>query len=195
MNELNLFSIFISGMIINNIVLIWFIGLCSFLRVSVSLEASTGMGIAIIFVTTISSAVSWIVYNYLLKPYNLEFLKIIVFVLFIALFIQLVAMFIKKNIPGLLKSSGNYFTLITANCVMLAVAFLQAEYRFNFIQSLVFSLGISCGFALAVILFVSIRERLELAPVPKALKGYPLSFFIAALMSLAFMGFRGLFGL
>jgi len=104
-------------------------------------------------------------------------------------------MFIKKNIPGLLKSSGNYFTLITANCVMLAVAFLQAEYRFNFIQSLVFSLGISCGFALAVILFVSIRERLELAPVPKALKGYPLSFFIAALMSLAFMGFRGLFGL
>lgn len=195
MNETGLFGIFLSAMIVNNIVLIRFIGLCPFFGVSNKMESAIGMGMAVIFVMTVSSAVTWIIYNYLLVPNGLEFLKIATFILVIASLVQLEELFMKKHVPNLYKSLGIYLPLITTNCAILAVSFLHVDYSFRFIQALVYAIGVSIGFTVVIVLFAGIRERLDTAPVPKALAGYPVAFFTAALMSLAFLGFKGLFGL
>ncbi len=195
MNEISLFGIFLSAMIVNNIVLIRFIGLCPFFGVSGRMESAIGMGMAVIFVMTVSSAVTWVIYNYLLVPMGLEFLKIVTFILVIASLVQLEELFMKKYIPNLYKSLGIYLPLITTNCAILAASFLHVDYSFSFIQALVYAIGVSLGFIVVIILFAGIRERLDTAPVPKALAGYPIAFFTAALMSLAFLGFKGLFGL
>jgi len=195
MNNTGLFGIFIAALLINNILLIRFIALCSFFGVSSSMESSVGMSMAVIFVMTISSAVTWVLYNFILLPLHLEFLRIASFILVIASLVQLEELFMKKNLPELYRALGIYLPLITTNCAILAVAFLNVDYKYSFIQAIVYSLGVSCGYTLAIILFSGIRENLETAPVPDVLRGYPIAFFTAALMSLAFLGFKGLFGL
>jgi len=193
--EISLFGIFFSALLINNILLIRFIGLCSFFGVSRQMEVSLGMSMAVIFVMTISSAVTWILYHFILLPLNLEFLKISTFILVIAALVQLEELFMKRYIYQLYRALGIYLPLVTTNCAILAVAFLHVDYNYSFIQTVIYSLGVSLGYTVAIMVFTGIRMRLEIAPIPAPLKGYPTAFFIAALMSLAFLGFKGLFGL
>jgi len=192
---MELFGIFFAAFLINNILLIRFIALCSFFGVSTKIDTSIGMSLAVIFVMTISSAVSWMIYNFLLTPFHLEFLRTATFILTIAALVQLEELYMKKMVPGLYRAMGIYLPLITTNCAILAVAFLAIDYRYSFVQAMVYSLGVSFGYSLAIVLFAYIRERMALAPIPKWFQGYPIAFITAALMSLAFLGFTGMFGL
>jgi electron transport complex protein RnfA len=192
---MELFGIFFAAFLINNILLIRFIALCSFFGVSTKIETSIGMSFAVIFVMTISSAVSWVLYHFVLFPLHLEFLRTAAFILTIAALVQLEELYLKKMVPHLYRAMGIYLPLITTNCAILAVAFLAIDYRYNFLQSMVYSLGVSLGYALAMVLFAFVRERMALAPIPKWLQGYPIAFITAALMSLAFLGFTNMFGL
>jgi electron transport complex protein RnfA len=194
-NQMSPVFIFVSACLINNIVLIRFIGLCPFFGLSTNLKNALGMGIAVTFVATIATIVSWSVYNLVLVPLHLEFLRTAAFILTIASLVQLEEMFIKKHIPQLYKSMGIYLPLITTNCAILATTFLNIDYKLDLYKSIVHGVGIACGFTIAIVVFASIRERICTAPVPKSLQGYPISFFLASLMSLAFLGFKGLFGL
>jgi electron transport complex protein RnfA len=189
-----LFSIFFAALLINNIILMRFLGLCSFFGVSEKMSPSIGMSAAVTFVMTMATAVTWPLYHYILNPLNLTFLRTISFILVIASLVQLVELFLKKNIPTLYKALGIYLPLITTNCAIFGLTLLNINYNYNFLQSLVYAIGVAAGFSLAIILFTGIRMKLNLAPIPKFVKGYPLVFFTAALMSLAFMGFSGLFG-
>ncbi|MFH0871527.1 MAG: electron transport complex subunit RsxA [bacterium] len=193
----DLFLIFVSALLVNNIILIRFIGLCPFFGVSSRMETSIGMGFAVVFVMTLSTTISWSIDHFLLRPYNLFFLKTTFFILVIASLVQLVEMFLRKIIPALYKALGIYLPLVTTNCAILWVALYTVERgnNFNLLQSIICSLGIALGFNLAIILFSSLRERIEAAPIPKAFQGAPISFITASLMSLAFLGFVGLFGL
>ncbi|OGC22869.1 electron transport complex subunit RsxA [candidate division WOR-1 bacterium RIFOXYB2_FULL_37_13] len=192
---MELFGIFFAAFLINNILLIRFIALCSFFGVSTKIDTSIGMSFAVVFVMTISSAISWIIYHFVLTPFHLEFLRTATFILTIASLVQLEELYLKKVIPNLYRAMGIYLPLITTNCAILAVAFLAIDYKFNFMQSMVYSLGVSAGYSLAIILFAYIRDRMVLAKIPKWFQGYPIAFITAALMSLAFLGFTGLFGL
>jgi electron transport complex protein RnfA len=192
---MELFGIFFAAFLINNILLIRFIALCSFFGVSTKIDTSIGMSFAVIFVMTISSAVAWVLYHFVLSPFHLEFLRTATFILTIAALVQLEELYLKKMIPSLYRAMGIYLPLITTNCAILAVAFLVIDYRYSFLQSMVYSLGVSAGYSLAIILFAYVRERMLLAPIPKWFQGYPIAFITAALMSLAFLGFTGMFGL
>jgi electron transport complex protein RnfA len=190
----NLFAIFFAAFLINNILLIRFLGLCSFFGISNQMETSIGMGMAVIFVMMISSAVSWTLYHFLLSPLHLEFLRTASFILVIAALVQLEELYIRKSLPALYRAMGIYLPLITTNCAILAVAFLNIDYNYSFIESLVYSFGVSLGYAVVILLFAGIRERMAGAPVPKWFRGYPIAFITAALMALAFLGFTSMFG-
>ena len=195
MNKLSLFGILFSAIFINNIVLMKFLGLCSFFGVSNKIKSSIGMSFAVMFVMLMAGLITWPIYYFILKPLDLVFLRTIVFIFVISTLVQLVELFMKKKIPTLFKALGIYLPLITTNCAILACAFLNIDYEFNFVQMIFFTSGIALGYTLAILLFSSIRERLEIAPIPESLKGYGIVFITAGLMSLAFMGFSGLFGL
>ncbi len=194
-NHLNIFLIFLSALLVNNILLIRFIGLCSFFGVSQKSESSLGMGAAVIFVMVFSSSVTWLIYHFLLIPFHLEYLRTLSFILVIAALVQLAERFIRKYNPTLYQALGIYLPLITTNCAILAAAFLGIDYHLSFLQNLIYALGVSLGYLLAIVLFSSIRERIVSAPIPQAFKGVPIAFLTAGLMSLAFLGFKGLFGL
>ena len=194
-NGMSSTSIFISACLINNIILIKFIGLCSFFGLSKNLKNSLGMGIAVTFVTVIAVVVSWLIYHLVLMPLDLVFLRTGTFILTIATLVQLVEMFLKKYVPPLYRGMGIYLPLITTNCAILAVTFLNIDYELNLSKSIIHGIGIAVGFTLAIILFAGLRERIMTAPIPRALQGYPIAFFLASLMSLAFLGFKGLFGI
>jgi len=205
-----LFIIIITAVFINNFVFSRFLGTCPYLGVSKKLDSAMGMGMAVIFVLVMASAVTWIVNNFLLQPNtsifkyifashqapDLTFLRTIVFILVIASLVQFVEMVIQKFSPTLYKALGIYLPLITTNCIILAVAILNVspdpQYNFNFIESIVHGFSAGVGFMLALILMAGIRERLELAPVPKPLRGVPIAFIMAGLMAIAFLGFSGL---
>ncbi len=195
MNFLNLFSIFLGALLINNIILMRFIGLCSFFGVSDRLKNSFGMSAAVFFVMTLATIVSWPVYQFVLKPLNVEFLRTVSFILIIASLVQLVEIFMKKYFKHLYRALGIYLPLITTNCAILAVAFLNIDYKYTILEAIVYTWGVAAGYTLAIILFASVRERLVLAPIPKFIEGYPVVLFTAAMMSIAFMGFTGLFGI
>lgn len=195
LNEVNLGLIFLSAFIVNNILLIRFLGLCSFFGISNQIKASLGMGIAVIFVTVLACSISWIVYYHLLLPFHLEYLRTVSFILTIASFVQLEEIIIRKKLPALYKAFGIYLPLITTNCAILASAFLGIDYKLSFIQNLIFSIGISSGYCLVIILFAGIREEIKLSPIPENFKEIPIAFITAGLMSLAFLGFKGLFKL
>ncbi|MBU2567492.1 MAG: RnfABCDGE type electron transport complex subunit A [Elusimicrobia bacterium] len=187
--------IFLSASLINNIILMQFLGLCSFFGVSTNIKNSASMGLAVTFVAVMAGVVSWAVYHLVLVPFQITFLRTAVFVLTIASLVQLEEMFIKKYVPPLYSAMGIYLPLITTNCAILAVAFLNIDYSLSLLNTVVHSFAVAFGYVIAIVLFAGLREHLVLAPVPKSLRGYPLAFFLASLMSLAFMGFKGLFGL
>ncbi|MEO0077078.1 MAG: RnfABCDGE type electron transport complex subunit A [candidate division WOR-3 bacterium] len=191
----NLLLIFLAAFIVNNILLMRYIGLCPFFGVSTSLTTAFGMSAAVLFVMLLATWVTWIVYHYLLLPLGLVFLRTATFILVIASLVQFVEMFLKKNFKTLYSALGIYLPLITTNCAILAVTFLVINYRYSLLQSTIFAIGTALGFALVIILFSAIRERLEFAPISRAFKGYPIAFISASLVALAFLGFVGLFKL
>lgn len=186
------FIIFISAVVVNNFVLTRFLGLCIFFGVSKNLNASVGMGMAVTSVITLSSMLAWAVYNFILVPYNLTFLTTLIFVLLIASFVQLLEMLIKKHAPTLYGMWGIYLVLIATNCVVLGVPLINAESGFTFSKSVVNAIGSGVGFALAITLMASLREKLRLADVPKSLDGLGIAFILAGMLSLAFLGFSGM---
>ncbi|WP_434511976.1 electron transport complex protein RnfA [Desulfitobacterium sp. AusDCA] len=190
MNEYLL--LFIGAVIVNNFVLTRFLGLCIFFGVSKNLNASIGMGMAVTSVITLSSMFAWMVYHFILVPFNVTFLTTIVFVLLIASFVQLLEMVIKKYAPALYKMWGIYLLLIATNCVVLGVPLINVESNFSFLKSLVNAVGSGVGFAVAIILMASLREKLRLADVPKSLEGLGIAFILAGCLSLSFFGFSGM---
>jgi electron transport complex protein RnfA len=194
-NDMNLFLIFLSAMIVNNILLIRFIALCSFFGISNNIKASIGMGMAVIFVMVMASSISWVVYNFILVPFDLLYLRTAAFILTIATFVQFEEMFIRKTFPAMYRALGIYLPLIVVNCMVLAAAFLIVDYKLDFIKSLVYTVGVGAGYFVSIVMFAAIRERIALAPIGKSFQGYPIAFITASLMSLAFLGFKGLFGL
>lgn len=184
--------LFLGAVIVNNFVLTRFLGLCIFFGVSKNLNASVGMGMAVTSVMTLSSMLAWVVYSFILKPFGLEFLTTVVFVLLIASFVQLLEMIIKKQAPTLYGMWGIYLLLIATNCVVLGVPLLNAESGNGFMKSFVLSIGSGLGFALALILMASLREKLKYADVPKPLEGLGIAFILAGMLSLSFLGFSGM---
>ena len=187
-----LFLIIIGAVLVNNFVLTRFLGICPYLGVSSQVDASIGMGFAVIFVMTLASLVSWLIQHFILTPFHVEFLQTVSFILIIASLVQLTEIVIRKVSPTLKQSLGIYLPLITTNCAVLGVAILNIRTNYSFIESVFNGLGAGVGFTLALLLMAGIRERLDLAPVPRSLKGAPLTLIVAALMSLAFLGFIGL---
>ncbi len=188
----SLILIMISGALINNVVLNQFLGICSFLGVSKQMKASASLGGAVIFVMTITSAVASLLYNYVLAPFGLDFMKTIVFILVIAALVQIVEMFLKKKSPAVYQALGIYLPLITTNCAVLGIALTNVQNEYNFIQSVLAGFGTAVGFTLAIVLLAGIRSRIREEDLPRPVRGAPIVLISAALMSIAFMGFSGL---
>jgi len=184
--------LFISTALVNNVVLVKFLGLCPFMGVSNKLDTALSMGMATTFVLTVASISSWLLEHYILQPLGIEFLRIISFILVIAAVVQFTEMLIHKTSPLLYKMLGIFLPLITTNCAVLGVAMLNVQEHHTLIQSAVFGFGSASGFTLVMVVFAGIRERLALADVPEAFSGVPIGFIAAGLLSLAFMGFSGL---
>ncbi len=188
-----LILIVISAIFVNNIVLAKFLGICPFIGVSKKLSTAVGMTGAVVFVMTLSTIVTWLLQNYVLKPYDLIYLRTIVFILVIAALVQMVEIILKKVSPSLYQALGIYLPLITTNCAVLGVAILAADtVDYGLVESAVFAFANALGFGLALTVFSSIREQLDLADVPESMKGVPIAFVTAAILALAFMGFSGL---
>ena len=195
-NELTWYMILMSSILINNIVLIRFLALCSFFGVSNEIETSIGMGMAVIFVMTLASASAWILWYALLLPLHLEYLRTAVFILVIAGLVQFVEMYMKKALKSLYNAMGIYLPLITTNCAVLAIALLNIDYNLGFVNSIIYTVGVAVGYTVAIILFAAIKERIALSTaIPAPFRGHPIAFVTASLMSLAFLGFSHLFGL
>ncbi len=189
---MELFSLFITSFIVNNILFMQFLGVCPFLGVSKKVDTSVGMGIAVIFVITLSAIITFIVQKAILEPFGIEYLQTIAFILIIAALVQFVEMFLKKSSPGLYQALGVYLPLITTNCAVLGVVIINITKEYDFIQAIVNSVGTSAGFLLAIVLFAGVREKIDTADVPESLKGSSIALVAAGLMSIAFLGFSGL---
>ena len=187
-----LLKIALAAALVNNVVLSQFLGLCPFLGVSKKTKTATGMGGALIFVITIASALTSLVYTYILEPAGLDYLKTIVFILLIAALVQFVEMALKKFSPALYKALGVYLPLITTNCAVLGIALTNVQKDYDFITSVVNGLFTALGFTIAIVILAGIREKTEYNDVPKAFKGTPIVLLTAGLMAIAFSGFAGL---
>lgn len=185
-------SIIITAIFINNIVLAQFLGICPFLGVSKRISSAVGMGMAVTFVITIATTVTWLLQYFVLTPLGLEFLQTIAFILVIAFLVQLLEIVMKKTVPAMYQALGVFLPLITTNCAVLGVAILMIQKEFNLLQSVTYSVATALGFALALVLFAGIRERLDFEDVPKAFKGIPIALITAGILAMAFMGFSGL---
>lgn len=186
------FTLFIGAVLINNFVLTRFLGLCIFFGVSKNLDASLGMGVAVTAIMVVSSVMTWLVYTFALVPFGLKFLQTPVFVLLIACSVQLLEMIIKKHSPTLYNMWGIYLMLIAANCIVFGLPVINAAEGYGFVMSIVNSFGSGAGFALAIVLMASLREKLQYANVPKTLDGLGISFILAGMLALAFLGFSGM---
>lgn len=187
------FILFIAAVFVNNIVLSQFLGICPFLGVSNKVSTALGMSAAVIFVMSISGMVTYLLHQYILVPFGLEFLKTITFILVIAALVQMVEIILKKTSPALYQALGVFLPLITTNCAVLGIAILALGLEQNsMIKAVFFNASNAVGFSLALIIFAGIREQMELAEVPKEMKGVPINLLIAGLLSLAFLGFTGL---
>ncbi|MBQ8982914.1 MAG: electron transport complex subunit RsxA [Lachnospiraceae bacterium] len=182
----------ISAALVNNVVLSQFLGLCPFLGVSKNMKSAGGMGVAVIFVIAISSAVANLIYQFILVPLNIEYLQTIVFILVIAALVQFVEMFLKKVIPSLHQTLGVYLPLITTNCAVLGVALNNVTDNYNFLESVVNGVGTAVGFTIAIVILAGIREKTEDNDIPLPFQGTPIVLLTAGLMAIAFMGFSGL---
>ena len=188
----SLILILMAGVLVNNYVLQRFLGICPFLGVSKKANQAIGMGVAVTFVMLCATAVTWPIQTYLLDRFELGYLQTIVFILVIASLVQFVEIALKKFIPALHKSLGVYLPLITTNCAVLGVTINNISDGYNFIESMVSSLGVGLGFLLAMILFAGVRSRIENCPAPKSFKGLPITLVSASIVALSFMGFNGL---
>jgi electron transport complex protein RnfA len=187
-----LLLIMVSAIFVNNFVLARFLGLCPFMGVSKKVETSLGMGMAVTFVMTVATVVTWFIQYFLLTPYGLDYLQTIAFILVIASLVQLVEMVIQKVSPVMYQSLGIFLPLITTNCAVLGLAVLNIQKEYTFLEGIVFAIGAALGFTLAMVLFAGLRERLDLCPVPPSFRGTAIALVTAGLLSLAFMGFAGL---
>ena len=191
-----LLIISVGAILINNFVLVQFLGICPFLGVSKKVETASGMGFAVVFVMICASALTWLVQEYLLIPFGIEYMQTIAFILVIAVLVQFVEMFLQKSVPSLYNSLGVYLPLITTNCAVLGVAINNITKfggtEMSFVKSIVYGGSAGLGFTRAIVLFAGVRERLETSDVPEFLKGMPIVLVTAALLSIAFLGFSGL---
>ncbi len=192
MDFTRLFELVVSSALINNFVFTMFLGLCIFFGVSKKMETAVGMSITFTAVMVVSAALSWVVYEFIMVPLELTFLKIIVFIGIVAAFVQAADTIMKKVSPSLYYKLGVYLALITTNCIIIAVPLKNAGEHYNFFESMAFGLGSGLGFGLALVIMASIREKLEVADVPAPFRGLPISFILAGLIALAFTGFSGL---
>lgn len=188
----SLFAILVSAILVNNFVLSRFLGICPFLGVSKQVETAFGMGMAVTFVMSLASIITFIIQNYILDPLGLQYMQTIMFILVIASLVQLVEMVIQKTSPALYQSLGVFLPLITTNCAVLGLTILNIQENYNIVETIVHAIGAAVGFSLAIVLFAAIREKLEIANVPQPFKGFPIALLTAGLMSLAFLGFSGL---
>ncbi|MDR2010280.1 MAG: electron transport complex protein RnfA [Bacteroidales bacterium] len=184
--------IIIGAIFVNNIVLTQFLGICPFLGVSTKVKTAIGMGGAVIFVMTLSTIVTWLVMKYILIKFNIEFMQTIAYILVIAALVQMVEIILKKISPPLYQALGVFLPLITTNCTILGVAIMVIQNDFNLLTSVVFAIGMSLGFMLALVIFAGIREHMDKLPIPKGMKGVPAALVVAGILALAFMGFSGL---
>jgi electron transport complex protein RnfA len=189
---MKLVLLFISAAVINNFVLSYFLGICPFVGVSKKISSALSMGMAVTFVMTIAATVTWLIYNLILVPFHLEILEYVSFILVIASLVQLVEMFVRKISKPLYEALGIYLPLITTNCAILGLALFSVLRNYQFVESIVFSIGAGVGFTMAIVIMASIREQLELANVPKPFEGAGITMIVAASLALAFMGFAGL---
>ncbi len=181
-----------AAIITENFIFSRFLGICPFLGVSEKPSTATGMGLAVMFVMTVSSALTWLVYEYILVPSGLEYIKTIAFILIIAALVQIIEMFLKKFIPALYQALGIYLPLITTNCAVLGAALLNVQNGFSFLESVVFGLSAAIGFTVALLIFAGVRERLRFSTPPAAFKGIPILLVSAGLIAMAFSGFAGI---
>jgi len=189
---MDLFLLAIGAIFVNNILLAQYLGNCPFCGVSKRLSTSIGMGVAVIFVTALASIFTWLVYYYILKPYDMEFMQTLAFILIIASLVQFVEIFLKKQSKTLYNALGIYLPLITTNCAVMGVALLNIKQELGFLDMIIFSTASAAGFTLAIVLFAGLRERLMVSPVPQAMRGTAIALVTAGIMSLAFLGFYGM---
>jgi electron transport complex protein RnfA len=192
---IKLFELIVSASLVNNFVFTWFLGLCIFFGASKNMQTAIGTSITFTAVMMISAAMSWLVFRYIMVPLGIEFLMIIIFMGIVAGLVQALDTIMRKISPGLYCKLGIYLALISTNCIILAVPLMNAGNKYNFIESIAFALGSGLGFALAMIIMASIRERMELADIPAPFRGLPIAFIIAGMIALAFTGFSGLIAL
>ena len=188
----NILSISLGAILINNFIFSQFLGICPFLGCSSKVDTAAGMGLAVVFVMGLASAICWVIDQFILVPLGLQFLQTLAFILVIASLVQLVEMFLKKSIPSLYSALGIYLPLITTNCAVLGVVLLNVQNSYNFIESVVYGITGGLGFMLAIVLFASVRERVEFAEYPEHFEGFSICLVSAALVALAFMGFSGM---
>ena len=188
----SLLAISLGAILTNNFIFSQFLGCCPFLGCSSKVDTATGMGIAVVFVMGLASAICWVIYTYILVPLQLAFLNTLAFILVIAALVQLVEMFLKKSVPSLYSALGIYLPLITTNCAVLGVVLLNVQNNYNFIESLVYGITGGLGFMLAIVLFASVRERIAFSDYPECFEGFPICLVSAGLVALAFMGFSGM---
>jgi electron transport complex protein RnfA len=188
----DLFTIFAASILINNFVYYYFLGVCPFLGLSKKIDAAFSMGVAVTFVMALTAVVSWAINHWILIPYGLEYLQIVAFILVIASLVQLVEMFIRKTSQPLYQAMGIYLPLITVNCCIMGLALLASLKNYNFPETVVFGVGAGIGFTIAIVLMAAIREQLELADVPEAVKGAGISLIVTGIIALAFLGFSGM---
>ena len=188
----SLLGILISALLTENFILVKFYGICPFMGVSKKIDTALGMGMAVTFVMAIASAACWAVYNLILVKLNLEYMQTVAFILVIAAIVQVVEMFLKKAVPALYKALGVFLPLITTNCAVLGVVLVNVQEGYNFLLSVVNGAAGGLGFTLAIVLFASVRERVDKTDCPECFKGFPIALIAAGLLALAFMGFSGL---
>ena len=185
-------ALIIGAILVNNVVLAQFLGICPFLGVSKDVKSSVGMSGAVLFVMLLATMVTWLIMTYVLVPLHLEYLQTIAYILVIAGLVQMVEIVLKKIAPSLYQALGVFLPLITTNCAVLGVAILVIQKNMNFLESVVYSASIALGFALALVLFAGIREQLALTGTPRGMKGVPIALVTAGILAMAFMGFNGL---
>lgn len=188
----HLLNIFINAAFVQNFVFIRFLALCSFVGMTTSISNAVGMGGAVTFVTVMASIFSYSLFKFVLVPLHLEYLQTIVFILTIAVFVQLVELYLKKAVPALYRAMGIYLPLIATNCMILAIALLNVTEGYNLLEATVFSFGASFGYIFAMLILAGIREKMNYVKVPSFFKGYPLIFIISAFITVAFMGLQGI---
>ena len=188
----SILAISLGAILTNNFIFSQFLGICPFLGCSSKVDTATGMGLAVVFVMGLASAICWVIDTYILIPLGLAFLETLAFILVIASLVQFVEMFLKKSVPSLYSALGIYLPLITTNCAVLGVVLLNVQNNYNFLESVVYGITGGVGFMLAIVLFASVRERIQFADYPENFEGFPICLVSAGLVALAFMGFSGM---